>query len=162
MGELFTVNCGNAFIHDYKYHISIKGISNFFSFPQPGYLSHEDHDLLVSYQTKQRLSVSVHHFSSQVAGLGVYVHTNLFISTTLDRLLLYISLDLSGPGNVVVPIMISDNINHQLLKMFVAVTKKSTHSKSGENRYPLLPILHGPLRKSKSFISSFGSSILKI
>ena len=86
---------------------------------QPRYSSRKYHDL-VSYQTEQRLSVSVHHFSSQVAGLGVYVYTNLFSSATLERLLFYISLDLSGPGNVVVPIMIGDNINHQLLKTFIA------------------------------------------
>ena len=109
------------------YHISIKRISNFSPFPQSyqpasGYLSLEDHDLLVSYQTEQRLSVAVHYFLSQVAGLGIYVYTNLFSSTILERLLLYISLDLPGPGNVVVPIMISDDINHQLLKMFVAIT----------------------------------------
>ena len=78
-------------LYDHVYHISLKGMSNFFPFPQchwPGYSSHEDHDLLVSYQTEQRLSVSVHHFSSQVTGLGVYVYTNLFSSATLQRLLL--------------------------------------------------------------------------
>ena len=79
---------------------------------------------VVSYQAEKRSSVSVHHFSSQVAGLGVYVYTytNLFSCVILEGLLPYISLDLTGPGNVVVPIMISDNINHQLLKTFVAVT----------------------------------------
>ena len=113
------------------YHISIKGMSNFFPFPQsyrPKYSSRENHDLLVSYQTEQRLFVFVHHFLSQVAGLNVYVYTNLFSSTTLERLLPDISLDFSEPGNVVVAIMISDNINHQLLKTFVAFTIKLIHS----------------------------------
>ena len=86
--------------YDHVHHISIEGMSNFFPFPQsyqPGYSSREDHDFLVSYQTEQRLSVSVHHFLSQlqVAGLGVYVYTNLFSSATPEKFLLYISLDLS-------------------------------------------------------------------
>ena len=97
-------------VYDHVYHIYIKGMSNFFPFPQsyqPGYSSCEDHDLIVSYQNEQRLSVYVHHFSSQVGGLGVYVYTNLFSSATLERLLLYISQDLSGHGNIVEPIMIT-------------------------------------------------------
>ena len=98
------------------WHISLS-----LSLTIPGFLN-EDHVLLVSYQTEQRLFVAVHHFLSQVAVLGVYVHTNLFSSAILERLLLYVLLDLSGPDNVVVPIMISDNISHQLLKMFVAIT----------------------------------------
>ena len=81
-------------LYDHVHHISIKGMSNFFPFPQsyqPGYSSREDH---VSYQTKQRL---VHHFLSQlqVAGLGVCVYTNLFSSATSEKFLLYILLDLS-------------------------------------------------------------------
>ena len=60
--------------------------------------------------------------------------THLFSRATLERLLLYISPDLSGPGNVI-PIMISDSINHQLLKTFVAVTINSlTLNRSGEIR----------------------------
>ena len=45
------------------WHISLS-----LSLTIPGFL-HEDHVLLVSYQTEQRLFVAV---------LGVYVHTNLF------------------------------------------------------------------------------------
>ena len=92
-------------LYDHVHHISIKGMSNFFPFPQSGNSSCEDYDLLVSYQTEQRLSVSVHHFLSQVAGLSVYVYTNLFSSATSENCQLYISLDLSYHDH---------NINQQL------------------------------------------------
>ena len=95
-------------LYDHVHHISIKEMSNFFPFPQsyqPGNSSREDYDLLVSYQTEQRLSVSVHHFLSQVVGLSVYVYTNLFSSATSENFLLYISLDLSYHDH---------NINQQL------------------------------------------------
>ena len=84
------------YLYDHVHHLSIKGMSNFFPFPyQPRYSLREDHDLLVSYQTEQRLYFSVHHFLSQVAGLSVYVYTNLFSRATSKKFLLYISLDLS-------------------------------------------------------------------
>ena len=54
-------------------------------------------------QTEQKLSISVHHFSSQVAGPVWRSLRDLFSSATLDRSAL---LDLSGPGDVVAPIMI--------------------------------------------------------
>ena len=95
-------------LYDHVHHISIKGMSNFFPFPQsyqPGNSSREDYDLLVSYWTEQRLSISVHHFMSQVAGLSVYVYTNLFSSATSENFLLNISLDLSYHDH---------NINQQL------------------------------------------------
>ena len=95
-------------LYDHVHHISIKGMSNFFPFPQsyqPGNSSREDYDLLVSYQTEQRLSVPVHHFLSQVAGLSVYVYTNLFSSSTSENFQRYISLDLSYHDH---------NINQQL------------------------------------------------
>ena len=72
-------------LYNHVYHISIKGMSNSFPFLQsyqPGYSSHEHHDLLVSWQTEQRLFISMHYFSSQVADPGVYVYTNLFSSAT--------------------------------------------------------------------------------
>ena len=100
-------------LYNHVHHISIKGMSNFFPFHQPGYSSREDHDLLVSYQTKHKLSVSVHHFLSQVASLGVYVYTNLFSSATSGKFLLYISLDLSYHDH---------NINQQLSEDVCSVT----------------------------------------
>ena len=128
---------------------SIKGMSNFFPFPQsyqPGYSSREDHDLLVSYQTEQRLSVSVHRFLSQlrVADLSIYVYTNLFSSATSENFLLYISLDLSYHDHNIQPAALG-----RLLICSLYYKSSRALSRNSENRLPLLPILHGPLHKSK-------------
>ena len=109
-------------LYDHVHHISIKGMSYFFPFPQsyqPGNSSREDYDLLESYQTEQRLSISVHHFLSQVAGLSVYVYTNLFSSATSEKFLLYISLDLSYHDH---------NINQQLSEDVCSRYYKSSHT----------------------------------
>ena len=112
MHNYYLLSIVGIHLNDHVYHISITEMNLSFSHSLSArVLSHE-----ADMQSRHYPSLCIRHFSSQVAGSFRRRLRDLSSSATLDRWLLYISLDSSGPGDVVVFIVISDNINQQLLK----------------------------------------------
>ena len=100
-------------LNDHVYHISITETSLSFSRGLSARaLSHEADRADIIHLDASGISQA----KWQVPSGDVRLR-DLFSCATLDRRLLCISLDLSEPGDVVVFIVISDNINQQLLKI---------------------------------------------